>query len=196
MSLILIIILAPILNRWRGGGWPFLPGEIHGGPNDKKRTQVRRIPFVAAFGLITYSVLGNVGHDFTLPFVGWEVFLPTWLLVSLSVYASLLTGWGFPLSAAVKANTRKWQEEWWPLDIVTLGLVGHQDSHRYGVVWLTLHGALFGSLVGLALQSPIPAVLWAFMGLSYSYAQDWERGEIVDGLIKGLAIALTLVFTN
>lgn len=196
---ILTILAAALLNRWRGGGWPFLPGEIHGGPNDKKRTQVRRIPLLVLFGLATYLAIGNRGYAFTLPLIDLDVFTPIWLLVCLATYASLLTGFGFPVSAAIgKRGKLDYEDEFAPLDAAAHFMastrVGGYTSTYYGVAWLTLHGLLFGALAAAALASPFP-LIWAGMGFCYYLAKDWERGELYDGALKGLGIATALMHT-
>ena len=160
-------LASALLNRWRGGSWPFLPTEVHGGPNDHKRTQVRRIVFAVGLGLLAWN---------------------PW--VALVAFLSCLTGWGFPVSAAIgKRDVLDWEPEWKPLDWLARAWLSFYHSTRYGIVWLTMHGLLFGGAIALLTGSPW-FLLWGLMGIAYWLAQDWERGELLDGAVKGLAIAL------
>ncbi len=157
-------LIAAFLNRWRGGGWPFLPGEIHGGPNDHKRTQVRRVVFAAGLGLLAWN---------------------PWL--ALVAFVSCLTGWGYPVSAAI-GNKAPFEPEWQPLDVLAKPFIRFGNK-AFGFVWLTLHGALFGALAWLATGSPW-MMLWATMGICYVLTRDWEHGEYAHGALIGLAIVL------
>jgi hypothetical protein len=159
-------IAAALLNRWRGGSWPYLPTEIHGGPNDHKRTQVRRIVFAVGLGLLAWN---------------------PW--VTLVAFLSCLTGWGYPVSSAIGVRTPV-EPEWKPLDVLARPFA-NIGTRAYGTAWLTLHGLLFGGLLALLTGSPW-FLLWGLMGLAYWVARDWERGELVDGAVKGLVIGLTL----
>lgn len=176
LQLIVYPLIMAMANRWRGGAKPLLPGEVHGGANDHKRTQVRRLAFALAAGLLAWN---------------------PW--VALVAYISCLTGWGFPVSAAIGARGKlDYEDEFAPLDAIAHFLastrVGGYTSTYYGVAWLTLHGLLFGGLAALAMASPFP-LLWAGMGFCYYLAKDWERGELYDGALKGLGIALALLHT-
>lgn len=169
---VLAIPLMAFANRWRGGGWPFLPGEIHGGPNDHKRTQVRRIAFAAMGGLLAWNPL-----------------------VAVALYLSSLVGWGFPVSAAMgKRRLNDFESEWAPLDWLAKALClqvrGRYESQAYGVAWLTLHGLLFGGLCVAATGGGLAYLLLALMGLCYRLAKDWERGEWVFGGMIGAAVFL------
>lgn len=157
-------ICAAILNRFRGGGIFLMPWETV----DHKSTQIRRIVYALFFGLITWNPL-----------------------VAATVFLSLLTGWGYPVSTAIKAKTTGWEAQFTPLDKATQWLVGSASPHVYGVVWLTLHGLFFGAITAAFTHSFWP-LLWASMGLCYKYARDWERGEILYGMIQGFTVALVL----
>lgn len=112
-------------------------------------------------------------------------------LVSVIAFLSLLTGWGFPVSAAVRRNPVIYQEECWPLDKASVWLVnrmfGQYYPHAYGVTWLTLHGAYFGAHLAIGLGSPV-FLLLAGMGLCYAFCRDIEEGEMVHGVLWGLVI--------
>ena len=163
--IILYALIGALLNRWRGGGWPFLPSEVHGGPNDKKRTQVRRIVFSAGLGLLAWN---------------------PWL--ALVAFVSCLTGWGYPVSAAI-GNTKPIEPEWAPLDWLAKPAT-RWGNKAYGTAWLTLHGGLFGALAWVATGSPW-MMLWATMGVCYLLTRDWEYGEYAHGAVIGVAIGLT-----
>lgn len=168
------IILAPIAsaiwNRIRGGGVIKLPGES----DSKKHTQIRRVLFAVALGAIALNPM-----------------------VAAILFVSCLTGWGFPVSAAIGAKKpNAWEGEFFLFDSIAhciTSLMGY-TSRRYGVAWLTLHGLFFGALAAVAMGSPFP-VIWAGMGLCYSFAGNWERGELYDGALKGLGISLALLHT-
>jgi hypothetical protein len=165
----LYAIASALLNRWRGGSWPFLPGEVHGGPNDHKRTQVRRIVFAAGLGLLAWN-----------PWVGAIAFL------------SCLTGWGFPVSAAIGARKlTDYEPEFSALDWLSKTLIGQYNARTYGIVWLTLHGLAVGIMLSVVTQSLWP-LLNGFMGMTYWLTRNWERGEYVHGAIIGFALYLTL----
>lgn len=161
-----------LMSRWRGGGWPFILGEVNGGQNDHKRTQVRRIAFAATAGLFAWN-----------PFV------------AIVLFASTLTGWGFPVSAAIGARGKKdFEGEFMPFDFLAkwiIAIFGYSYRARaYGIIWLTLHGMLFGSICALWTLEPA-YILMASMGLCYSFAKDWESGELLFGSVIGLAIFLS-----
>ena len=162
-------LIASLLNRWRGGSWPFLPKEIHGGPNDKKRTQVRRIAFGLGVSLMAWN-----------PWIG------------VLAYLSCLLGWGFPVSAAIGYKTGSvFEPEIAPLDWlakkITSLIYGSYEASRYGVVWLTLRGAFFGALICYASGS-FAFLGLALMGLAYKVSKDIEVGEYVYGAIWGLCL--------
>jgi hypothetical protein len=163
-------LAAALLNRWRGGSWPYLPTEVHGGPNDHKRTQVRRIVFAVGLGLLAWN-----------PWVGAIAFL------------SCLTGWGFPVSAAI--GVRKptdWEPEFFVLDWISKRVLPTYSAKAYGIIWLTIHGALFGALASVAMFSLWP-MLWAGMGACYAATKDWEHGEYAHGALIGLGIYLAVL---
>jgi hypothetical protein len=165
MFFVVICTLASaLLNRWRGGSWPYLPTEVHGGPNDHKRTQVRRIVFAVGLGLLAWN---------------------PW--VALVAFVSCLTGWGYPVSSTIGVK-KPVEPEFLPLDILSKPFAKISTT-LYGIVWLTLHGLLFGGALVLITGS-LWFLLWGLMGLAYWVTQDWEHGELVDGAIKGLAIGL------
>ena len=161
------IVLSALLFRFRGGGVAVLPGES---ANDK-RTQVRRVACAVGFGLLA---------------------LNPW--VCAVAFASFLTGWGFPVSAAIGAKARDaFEEEFILLDKLTRLLLGsHYTSLRYGVLWLTLHGSLFGGALAALTLNPAWLLL-AGTGGCYALAKDWERGEILVGVLWGSAIAIYIM---
>jgi hypothetical protein len=167
--IVILTTLGAVLNRFRGGGVILLPGETV--VPDHKKTQVRRLFYSVFMGLISFH-----------PLVGLIVFL------------SLITGWGFPVSAAIGKNPVPWQREFWLFDKFTEWTVGKENPHLYGVTWLTYHGSWFGLTTALAIHSPWPFA-WCLMGLCYKYAADWERGEIWYGTIQTFTITLFLITT-
>lgn len=157
------VALSALLFRFRGGGVAVLPGETE----DEKHTQVRRVACVVGFGLLAWN---------------------PW--VTLAAFLSCLTGWGFPVSAAIGARqTTDWEAEWKPLDLPSLWLthkiLGTYDAKVYGVIWLTLHGLLFGGLVAAVTFSPAFLLLAGF-GLCYWLTRHWEYGELAAGALWGL----------
>lgn len=160
-------LLVALGFRWRGGAKPLLPGEIHGGAQDNKHTQIRRLVYATLVGLLAWNPLAG-----------------------LVAYLACLTGWGFPVSAAIGARKDgEWEAECLPFDWLTTQLVGRAKATRYGVVWLTLHGLFFGLLTAMAMDSFWP-LLWGLMGFCYFFTRHWERGELAFGFTVGLAIAL------
>lgn len=110
MMLAIYLATMAFANRWRGGGWPFLPGEVNGGPNDHKHTQVRRIVFAALAGLLAWPAPSTY---VPIPFTDTWLTLPASLSVFVVLYLSTLTGWGFPVSAAIgKRKATDWEAEW------------------------------------------------------------------------------------
>lgn len=171
LSVIFTTVVGGIANRFRGGGVLALPGETIT-PNHK-RTQVRRVVCAAVFGLLAWN---------------------PW--VALVAYLSSLTGWGFPVSAAIRRNPTIYQDEYWPLDKAALWIVNRiyrkYRPQPYGVIWLTLHGLFFGGLLALATGSAAYLLL-AGMGVCYYLTRDWEHGEWAFGALWGLAIALSFM---
>lgn len=161
----LIAALAAILNRFRGGGLFMFPWETEA----NKSTQIRRVTYALFIGLVAWN-----------PFVGLAVFL------------TLLTGWGYPISVAIKKKHSPIEPEFEPFDKISAWMTGKTNVHAYGVVWLTLHGFISGTAVALLMGSFWP-VLWACMGLCYKFAGDWERGELFDGTVKGFTLALAII---
>jgi hypothetical protein len=166
--LFIYVAVSSYLNRWRGGSWPFLPTEVHGGPNDHKRTQVRRIVFAVGLGLLAWN---------------------PW--VALVLLISCLTGWGYPVSAAIGVK-KPVEPEFWPLDWICRPLSSISTT-VYGVFWLCLHGFLFGAIL-TAITGSLWFLLWGLMGVAYWLVNDWEHGEFADGAVKGLAIGLYVLF--
>jgi len=202
LSVIFATVVGGIANRFRGGGVFALPGET---PTNT-RSQVRRITFAVLFGLLAWN-----------PWVAVIAFL------------SVLTGWGFPVSAAIRRNPTIYQDECWPLDKASLWIVNRiyrkYRPQPYGVIWLTLHGLITGALVGVGFAMPFAVdagmaahtlgygfleaiwvglqaipdaflftpLLMAGMGFAYSLTGDWEKGEIADGILKGLALGLAVL---
>lgn len=169
----LAIPVIAALNRYRGG-WSIvlLPGESK--VPDKKNTQQRRILYAIAVGLAALN-----------PFV------------AAVAYAACLTGWGFPVSAAIgKRKSTDWEAEWGPLDTTSLWLThkifGTYDAQRYGVIWLSLHGLLFGGLAAAVTLSPAWLLLAGF-GLCYRLTRHWEYGELAAGALWGLATTIYLL---
>lgn len=161
-----IVPVSATLYRWRGGGFFLLPGETE----DSKRTQIRRLTWAIPMGLLTFN---------------------PWVFAVLML--SCFTGWGYAISVAIGAKDGPRESKFWPLDKLA-DLITKGDGERaYGVVWLTLHGVLFGTLASLATHSLFPVFLWSLMGVSFYYAKDWNRGEIFYGAIQGLGLALALM---
>lgn len=166
--LVLIPVITAALNRFRGGGLFLLPGETI--MPDHKRTQVRRLVYAAFLALAAWNI--------------WP---------ALIVYLSLMTGWGYPVSTAVGAkSTLPYESEFSPFDWLAEKIVGPNNPSVYGLVWLTIHGFVFGAMLAIALGSAWP-LLWGLMGLAYKVARDWERGEICYGLVQGASIVLYLL---
>lgn len=184
-------IVIAIANRFRGGGVFVLAGEktFERDGKDKKHTQIRRLTYAGIVGLLALN-----------PYVGAAAFLAT------------LTGWGFPISAAIgKRAKTDWEEEFLPFDKASKWIVekiyGEYCAQPYGVVWLTFHGLMTGILFAIALMIPVainqgifesiaffnPLFLgMGFMGFCYAVTSDWERGEILDGFLKGSIIGATV----
>lgn len=171
LSVIFTTVAGGIANRFRGGGVLALPGETK--VPDHKRTQVRRVVCAAVFGLLAWN---------------------PWVI--LAAYLSFLTGWGFPVSAAIGAKTgSQWEPEFGPLDAAAKWLTekvnGRYEATLYGTLWLTLHGLFFGLIAAVLTQS-VAWLLLAGFGLCYKLSKDWERGELIAGALWGLAITVYL----
>lgn len=164
------IVMSAMLFRFRGGGVVPLPGE----KSDNKHTQVRRVVCAVCYGLLALN-----------------------LWAGIIAFASFLTGWGFPVSAAIgKRKSTDWEAEWGPLDTTSLWLThkifGTYDAQRYGVIWLSLHGLLFGGLAAAVTLSPAWLLLAGF-GLCYRLTRHWEYGELAAGALWGLATTIYLL---
>lgn len=184
LLMLVIAALGAVLNRFRGGGIILLPGETV--VPDHKRTQVRRLTYCAYTSLAAWN-----------PFVG------------VGIFAWLLTGWGFPVSAAVGRNSVPWQAEFWLLDQLTILLVGKANARLYGTVWLTLFGlctaatVIFLNTAWASYHSgvftfPLASLWllgWGVMGLCYRIATDIELGEIYYGAAQSFIISLFLTTT-
>lgn len=117
--------------------------------------------------------------------------------VAAILFAVHLTGWGRPIGAVGGWN-QKPLIEWWPLDYLAHRLSWSKRS--WGVIWLTLHGTLFGIFISLALSSFWPVILWACQGLIFYVVPAiclklrqpatvrWP--EYAMGVAYGLAVAL------
>lgn len=82
----------------------------------------------------------------------------------VAIFLSYMTGHGVPQGAAGGWN-QKPLIEWWPLDYLAHRLSWGKRS--WGVIWLTLHGTIFGIFISLALSSFWPVILWACQGLIF-----------------------------
>lgn len=78
-------------------------------------------------------------------------------------------------------------DEWDPIDFIIKPLLKYPVA--WGVVGLTLRGALWGACLSIALQSAIPLAASLLMGVvyfsltRYSRKWGWEYSEIVFGII-------------
>lgn len=190
----IVTVLMGAANRFRGGGLIPLPGETT--VPDHKRTQMRRL---------TYSFMAGI-----LAFNPW---------VAVVAFLGCLTGWGFPISAAMGLNKPKdWEAEFTPLDaaarfIATLGGSLAYHSRAYGITWLTLHGLSLGAIAaftGVAIDFVLNLIfgfhwsgfewltaspwllLWGGMGLMFASTKNWETGEWRYGALQGLALGAAL----
>ena len=178
MTLIIAAAVGAFLNRWRGGGLVRLPGETL----TNGRSQLRR--------LTALSVAGT--GMWVLGFEWWQA-----VLACVAIFLSYMTGHGVPQGAAGGFNDAA-LVEWGPLDWICNRLAWNETS--WGVIWLTLHGTLFGIFISLALFSFWPVILWACQGwifyvipricLKLQEPATVRWPEYAMGVAYGLAVAL------
>lgn len=190
MLVFLAAFFIAIARRFQGGGVFLLPGEttIERDGKDNKHTQIRRLGYAGCVGIVSFN-----------PFTAAAAFLAS------------LTGWGFPISAAIgKRGEKDFEEEFLPFDIASKWIVekiyGEYYSKPYGVTWLTIHGFFTGLLFAIsymilaAIQyGPYESLAYfnplflgmSLMGACFYLTCDWEKGEILDGALKGAILGAT-----